>query len=42
MNFLIDHNIEGQALILLGTITNREGFLFHRIEEITKPIPNLN
>ena len=23
MNFLIDHNIEGQAFILLGIITNK-------------------
>jgi predicted nuclease of predicted toxin-antitoxin system len=43
MNFLIDHNIEGQALILLGIITSR-GWLdlvpirFISFEEIGLPI----
>lgn len=43
MNFLIDHNIEGQALILLGIITNR-GWLdlvpirFISFEEMGLPI----
>jgi hypothetical protein len=43
MNFLIDHNIEGQALILLGTISQR-GWLelvsirFFCFKDISLPI----